>query len=120
MHTLHWLSNSQTVLILGNNTDPNDVVPHSILKEIKEEYPQIHFVSWDPTEELPENIGKDLTLIDVVKGITQMTIFHSLEEFEHSPRNTVHDFDLPIALKLLQKLKKVEKITIIGIPSSSL
>lgn len=104
------------VLILGNPTDPQDDKAQQLVNEHKHLFPHLTFIPWDPTEELPREISTDIVLIDAIQGISKATVFHSLDDFILSPRNTVHDFDLPVALKLLQKLGKITSITIIGIP----
>ena len=104
------------VLVVGNEMDSSDAIPLNIIKEWTETFPRFVFIPWDPTEELPEECTSDIVLIDSVKGIRNVRIFNSLDEFYLSPRNTVHDFDLPVALKLLQKLHKIDTVKIIGIP----
>ena len=43
--------------------------------------------------------------------------YTDLDSFKSSHRVTVHDFDLPISLGLLQKLGKINSVKIIGVPS---
>lgn len=65
-----------------------------------------------------KHIKKDdkLIILDTVKGISKVTIFEDLKNFSAAhKRTTVHDFDLYDELALLQKLKKLPKIAIIGV-----
>jgi hypothetical protein len=105
------------IYILGNSLIPNDAIPLRILPKLRRQFPKINFIHFDPTEELPENL-KELILIDSVVNIIQVTVFNSLEEFENSPRNSVHDYDLSLDLKLLIKLGRMQKVKIIGIPGT--
>ncbi len=95
----------------------NDSLPVKLLPKLRQLCPQFNFEILDPTEELRLEDNQDITLIDSVVGIDKVTVFHDLEFFAYSPRVTVHDYDLPINLKLMQKLGKLKKFTIIGIPT---
>ena len=104
------------VLVVGNEFDSQDGSSLKLVALIEKQVPQIHFTAWDPTEELPSNAAMDLVLIDAVMGIKTPQVFNDLESFRKSPRSTVHDFDLPIALGILKKIRKITSITIIGVP----
>lgn len=106
----------KTVLVLGNEFEDIDALPIKILPRLQKQLPTIDFLLFDPTEELPPDIGEEMILIDTVVGLQTITVFHTLEEFSLSPRVTVHDFDLPLFLGMLKKLGKLNDITIIGLP----
>ncbi|MFH1129643.1 MAG: hypothetical protein V1686_02825, partial [Patescibacteria group bacterium] len=55
--------------------------------------------------------------IDTIVGIDKPTIFNDLKNFSPPPRFSTHDFDAYTNLKYLQKLGKIKKVKIIGIPS---
>jgi hypothetical protein len=103
------------IYILGNATEPLDNKVIQLMPRLSEAFPKILFEPFDPTEELATD-DPDLVFMDVVAGISAPTIYHDLNIFELSPRVTGHDFDLPVALRLLRKLGKIKTITIIGIP----
>ena len=107
------------VYVLGNPLVDIDSLPIKLLPKLRRLCPVFNFEKLDPTEELSllEN-NQDLLLIDSVIGIDKVTIFHDLDFFAYSPRVTVHDYDLPINLKLMQKLGKIKKFTIIGVPAN--
>lgn len=109
---------NNTVYVLGNPLLRSDSLPLQLLPLLKKRCPHIDFDILDPTEELIFNTNQDLTLIDTVIGIDKVTVFHDLSCFAYSPRITVHDYDLPINLGILQKLKKIKNITIIGVPKT--
>ena len=55
--------------------------------------------------------------MDSVLGVKKISIYKDLKNFEESPRNSVHDFDLPVFLGLMLKLKKIKSFKIVGIPT---
>ena len=93
---------------------PFDSLPLRILPKLKKQFPKISFQIKDPNEEW--DTLKELTIIDTVKGITRVQVFSSLNSFTPSPTLTLHNFDALAQLKLLEKLGKLPKIKIIGIP----
>lgn len=103
------------IYIFGNQDLDFDSIPFKILGDLKINFPDIEFVVKDPNEELGDE--KEITLIDTVHGIEKVTLYSGLNEFENSPNLTMHDFDALANLKLLEKLGKITKITIIGIPA---
>ena|SRR3990170_1543595 len=105
------------IYVLGNQVVDIDRIPLKLLPKLQDLCPQFDFVRLDPTEEIQIDETRELILIDSVIGIDKVTVFHDLNYLSLSPRVTVHDYDLPINLGLLQKLDKVKKITIIGIPA---
>jgi hypothetical protein len=107
---------NKTILIIGNPTNELDSYPTRILNDLTKSFPRWIFVHWDPSEELPPDTDSSVICIDTVIGIKQPQKFTTIEEFSLSPRNTVHDFDLCIALKLLVKIKKLRSVIIIGVP----
>jgi hypothetical protein len=121
------------IFIFGNIDLPNDSLPLRILPELEERFPNIQFEIKDPNEDwaIPSSIedgrpnqaklgfrdgGPDITIIDTVVGINEVTIFDSLEKFSAVPRVSVHDFDALTNLRLLQKIGKIKSVKIIGIP----
>lgn len=104
------------VYVLGNSFLSGDSLPVRLLPQLQKQCPQFNFSVLDPTEELQLE-GQDFTCIDTVLGIDKVTVFHDLDFFAYSPRVTVHDYDLPLNLGLMQKLGKLKRITIIGVPA---
>jgi Ni,Fe-hydrogenase maturation factor len=104
----------KTVIVFGNPDLPMDSLPQRILPELKKRVPDTEFLLLDPNEEWP-NID-DFTVIDTVQGIDKVTVFSELNQFASAPRLTMHDFDALSYLRYLEKLGKVKKVTIIGVP----
>lgn len=105
------------VYVLGNPIFGIDNMPLKILHQLQKELPHIQFIPIDPTEEFPLDTTKDVILIDTVKGIKDVAKFTGLDYWACSPRISLHDFDLPVSLGLLEKLGKIESVTIIGLPA---
>lgn len=107
----------KSVFYLGNPLLKADNLQIRLIWDLKKLFPNLSFIHFDPTEEFPEKNPENLILIDTVIGIEKVTCFNDLNQWSISPRNTVHDFDLPVSLGLLQKLGKLKKVTIIGVPA---
>lgn len=103
------------IYCLGNSLLKNDSLPLKIMPALVKEFPDIDFVIFDPTED--SEITERPIFIDSIIGIKKTKIFNDLKHFDLSPRNSVHDFDLPVFLGLMLKLKKISSFKIIGIPS---
>ncbi len=105
------------VYVFGNPDLPEDSLPLRILPQLRERFPDVIFEIKDPNEEwdVPEN----LMVIDTAVGIEDVRIFFGLEAFAGAPRVSLHDFDALTQLRYLQKLGKLKKITIIGVPPTT-
>lgn len=103
-----------TIYIFGNPDLAFDSLPLRILPKLKKRFPEIEFEALDPNEEF--EVPEELVLLDTVFGIERARIFSGLQDFENSPRVSLHDFDLLSHLRYLRKLGKLRKIKIIGIP----
>ena len=108
-------TNENIILLVGNETDRIDNKAIRLLPYLAHNFPKISFVPWDPTEEIPSK-KNDIVLIDVVSGITKTKLFESMKKFSLSPRNTAHDFDVPLSIGILYKLGKLKRVRVIGIP----
>src|SRR3989339_69224 len=89
------------IFVFGNIDLPNDSLPLLILPELEEMFPDIHFEIKDPNEEWV--VSDDITVIDTVVGIKDITVFESLEKFTSAPRVGAHDYDALTNLRFLQK-----------------
>jgi len=116
------------VFIFGNPDYEPDALPLKILPELKKRLPAFDFIIKNPNEDLPNGqatpvrtehcsvLTEKLIIIDTIQGIKKVTTFTSLDQFESTPRLTMHDFDLGMKLKWLAKLKKLPPSLIIGVP----
>lgn len=104
------------IFVFGNPDVSEDALPLKILPRLRERFSDIHFISIDPNEEW--DVPEEMVVIDTVMGIEKVTIFHDLAKFVSAPRVTMHDFDALAQLRYLQKLGKIKKVTVIGVPSA--
>jgi hypothetical protein len=104
----------QKVFVFGNPDLPEDSLPLRMLPELKKRLPEADFCVFDPNEDWPDTV--EMVILDTVQGIETVTMFKSLDEFLPAPRLTMHDFDAYANLKLLEKLGKVKRVFIIGVP----
>lgn len=102
------------IFVFGNPDLDFDSLPLKILPRLRERFADVQFVVVDPNEEwgMPEEV----VVIDTVMGIERVTVLDGLEKFVAAPRVTMHDFDALTQLRYLQKLGKIKKVTIIGVP----
>jgi Ni,Fe-hydrogenase maturation factor len=104
----------KTIYVLGNSACSEDTLPVLLLPRLVSELPDFRFIHLDPTENLPEE--EHLILIDTIFGIDSVRVLYDLDKIENSPQYSLHDFDLGFQLKLMKKLGKIGKVTIIGVP----
>lgn len=103
-----------TIYVFGNENLEIDSLPLKILPKLKKLFPEIDFVVKDPNEDWDD--VENITIIDTIIGINDIKVFDSLEDFSYAPRFSLHDFDAYTNLMMLEKLGKIKKIKIIGIP----
>ena len=124
------------IFVFGNPDLAGDNIALRILPKLQKKFPLIQFIHKDPLENWTLDNGEPsgrrlndrqicdqesekekIIIIDAVKGISKVTVFDGLENFTAAhKRMTMHDFDLYDELALFQKLKKLPKVAIIGIP----
>jgi len=102
------------IFVFGNKDLEEDNLPLKILPKLREKFPGIRFETKDPNEEW--EIPGELIILDTVVGIKEITIFDDLEKFSKVPNVGMHDFDALTNLRYLQRLGKIKKIKIIGVP----
>lgn len=103
------------VLVFGNPLLEFDNLPLKLIPKLKKKFPKIKFIEFDPTENL-ENQGKDLIVLDTVKGIKKTILINSIEQLSKNKIYFMHDFDLGYNLKILKKLGLINSVKIIGVP----
>ncbi len=107
------------IWLLGNPDLENDSLPFKIENNLANKFSGITFRKIDHlplTEKLPDPV----LIIDTVKGIDKVTVFNNLNQFSPAPRLTTHDFDVFSELKLLEKIKKLPRLIIIGLPDKGI
>ncbi|MBN1162591.1 hypothetical protein JXA34_02495 [Patescibacteria group bacterium] len=105
--------------IFGNQDISIDKIQEDILINLRRDFKEkLNFVYVRPNEDFQFENKESLIILDVVKGISKVTLLDEkdISKLKLSPRTFVHDFDLNFQLKYLKKLGKLSKIYIIGIP----
>lgn len=103
-----------TIYAAGNLLLKNDSLPLRIMPVLAKKFPGVKFIEFDPTENFPEE--KELVILDTVVGIKDAVLIKDIAKFEMPTPYSLHDFDLGLTLKLMQKAGLLEKFAIIGIP----
>lgn len=103
------------IFVFGNPDLKDDSLPLQLLSPLKIKFPQIKFSHLDPNENW--ELENELVILDTVKNIKKVQIFKDLKNFEKTKSLTLHDFDALTNLLWLKKLKKLKKITVIGLPA---
>ena len=101
------------IYVFGNPIVPEDSLAVDIARELEKELKDIEFVYIDPNEEIHE---KDVVILDVARGIKEVSLIKDLDQLETGKKVSLHDFDIAFSLKLMKKIGLVENITIIAIP----
>lgn len=103
------------VYICGNESVDTDNMPFRLLPLLRENFPDLQFKSFDPTENFPED--NPLYIIDVVLGVKKVVVLKDIDQFEDAPHVSVHDADLGFHLKWLRKIGKCPEVFIFGVPA---
>lgn len=106
------------VFVLGNPLVKSDSKVFNLLPHLTKEFSDINFEFYDPTEEIELNINSDLIFLDTGINLKKTTLFRDLKYFELSPKNSVHDYDLPLQLGLMKKLGKIKNVYVIAVPAT--
>lgn len=106
------------VYVFGNIDFSFDKLAFEASDKLKNKFKNIKFIKVNPNEDLPFVNEKKIVILDAVEGIDQVTEIKNkdLDKLIQSKSTTVHDFDLGFQLKYLQKIGKLGKVIIIGIP----
>lgn len=103
------------IWLFGNPDLAMDAIPVQLKDRLAAAFPSITFIHKDPLDEW-DDAPDPLIIVDTIKGIERVTVFDSLDQFKSGPAVTMHDYDLGMQLSFLQKLGKLPKLTIIGVP----
>lgn len=103
------------IYVLGNVNIEEDSLPLQLIPDLEKSFPNISFIHFDPTEDLPEE--ETFVLIDSVIGLERVRILEDIAKIEHSPQYSLHDFDLGFALKVALKLGRISKVKILCVPA---
>lgn len=108
------------ILVCGNPLMDEDNIVLSFLSRLREDFAEIEFREFDPTEELGEDvIGEGIVyIIDAVEGLDKVRVIRDLDALSDSPKYSAHDYDLAFDLKMLVKMNRIKGAVIFGVPAS--
>ena len=75
----------------------------------------IEFIKCDSIEPILEEKGT-IYIMDVVKGINEITLINDINLLKNRKCVSCHDFDLQFFLKLLKEMDRIKDVVIIGLP----
>lgn len=104
------------VLVFGNVLVDGDALPLRLMPRLREIFPYLEFKEFDTAENL-EGEGRDLVILDTALGIEIVTLIDDVDMLQVSKTCSMHDFDLPITLRILLKLKAIDSVKIIAVPA---
>jgi len=102
------------IYVCGNPLVKEDSLPLRILPVLQKKFPEINFVEFEPTEDLPKE--DNLVIIDTVINAKDVMLIDDIDKFVQTKALSLHDFDLGLNLKLAKKLGKIKSVKIIGVP----
>lgn len=102
------------ISVFGNPNLKEDSAAIKLIPWLKKQFPKAEIKIEDPAEGLTP--ADDWVIVDVCRGINQMTEFTDVDRFAAVRRVSVHDYDLATELKLLKKLGKIKKLRILAVP----
>lgn len=101
------------VYCFGNEFLENDKLAKELADKLK--VPGIEFIKCDSVDTLFDVKGT-LYIMDVVRGLKEVTIIKDVDKLKSGKKLTCHDFDLGYFLQLMKKLGKIQEVVIIGLP----
>ncbi|MFC1653839.1 hypothetical protein ACFL1M_03250 [Patescibacteria group bacterium] len=106
------------VYLFGNPDHHQDNIAFKVADKLQPDFQNIIFEYIKPNQDIPFINQDHVYILDAVMGIKSPKIItqEDLDRLILPPRSSAHDYDLAFQLKYLIKLKKLKKITIIGIP----
>jgi len=106
----------KTVYVFGNPLVKEDSLPLKLIGKLRKKFPSLEFKEFDTVEDM--ELDKELNIIDTVKGIKKVELIEDIDKIITDKIYSMHDFDLGYNLKLLKKMKMIDKVRIFGIPSN--
>ncbi|MFH1521245.1 MAG: hypothetical protein ABID61_06370 [Candidatus Micrarchaeota archaeon] len=103
------------VLVFGNYLVKEDSLALKLIKSLSKKFPDVEFKEFDSAENL-ESEGRNLIILDVAKGIENVTLLDGLNDLETTHAYSMHDFDLSVTLRILKKIKIIDSVNIIAVP----
>ena len=103
------------VSVFGNPDLKEDSLVVKLMPELKRRLLEVEFKVEDPSEGLKPPKKGLWVILDVVKGIDGVKVFDDVDKLVDERRVSLHDYDVAMELKLLNKLGKIKKLKIVGV-----
>lgn len=103
------------IFVFGNPLLEEDSLPLKLMPFLRQEFPGIEFIEFDPTGNLSE-MGRNPVIIDSVQGIEKVIIIQDTGQIAEGKPCSLHDFDLGLNLKLLKKIGSIDSVLVFGVP----
>ena len=98
------------ILVFGNKDIKEDSLAIEISKELE------NAVVCEKPEDILKYLNDEITILDVARGISKVTLIEDLDKVDSFRFCSLHDFDIGFFMKLLKEIGRIENIKIIGIP----
>ena len=102
------------VYCFGNPLLKEDSLPFLLIPQLREEFPGIDFVEANSPDDIEEQ--EEILILDTAKGITKAIVLNDIDALCSNRTCSLHDFDLGMTLKLMQKMGKLKRVRIFCIP----
>jgi len=111
------IKNNRYILAFGNPFIEGDTLALD-LAEYFQKNPISHheFIKCITPDEIIQYTDKEFFILDVAKGIKEITIITNPDQLEANNLVSLHDFDLGFFLKLAKEMDKLSSINIICLP----
>ena len=103
----------KNVYVFGNEWLKDDSLAKEVAQGIKQE--KFH-LKWCTSPDDLLDATEDLIILDVVKNIKKPMVIHNIHQLKTRKLMSLHDYDVGFFLTLMQKLGKIKKVMIIGLP----
>ena len=105
------------VYVFGNPLVPGDSGPERMLANLKEKFSEHTFIITDPNDSFPLFNERNPIIFDTIKKLSRPHVFRFEDLISNgTPLVSGHDYDLFVHLSLLKKLRRIDSVTIIGMP----
>ena len=110
----------KTVLCFGSEDVNGDEIAFSVCKELVGNIDGVRFVRCDtPMDVVGYSATENLYIVDAVRGLDEVSVFESINDFRRTKSVTAHDNDLGMLLRVLVEIRMLPDVKIIGIPIGS-
>ena len=110
----------KTVLCFGSEDVKGDEIAFSVCKELVGNVDGVRFVRCDtPMDVVGYSATENLFIMDAVRGLKEVSVFESINDFRRTKSVTAHDNDLGLLLRVLTEMRMLPEVKIIGIPIGS-